>query len=532
MEMHCLAKDPIQPNQPAGSDVRYEPEYEQLQAEIDKLAVPSASGGIDWGKVSDLAAAILAKKSKDLLVASYLAVGQVHMRQIEGLVDGLVLIHDLIANYWDSMFPPKKRMRGRLGAIEWWIEKTETALSGVKPQTVAAETLDTVQTTLLQIDALLKGHLPEPPLLRPIQRALEGIPSVSEKETEAQHSPVTEQARSVPTPVPEFEIERDSPKAIYEIAEPETLATEQDAQKVITSCMQKVRKAATFLLENDPTNAMAYRHRRIAAWSLVSGLPPESNGQTQIQPPAPQIRQSLLEFGDEGNWNAVILSAEPRLSQFIFWFDLNRFVAEALNNLGDGYQKAHDAVREETAFFIHRSPGLVDLRFSDGTPFADSETRQWLKDIAMTAGSVMDVAVPTPKTDQSADDNDRMANTLAEAQTLAKKKKLLDAVQLLQTELKNCVSQQETLMWRMALCRMLTGSKRIDMALPHLDLILNDIETYRLESWDPPLALDGLKLVWTAYTSHSGSEAQRKAEAALSQIAKLDPAEALKLTKP
>ena len=84
----------------------------------------------------------------------------------------------------------------------------------------------------------------------------------------------------------------------------------------------------------------------------------------------------------------------------------------------------------------------------------------------------------------------------------------------------------------MALCRMLTGSKRIDMALPHLDLILNDIETYRLESWDPPLALDGLKLVWTAYTSHSGSEAQRKAEAALSQIAKLDPAEALKLTKP
>ena len=39
MEMHCLAKDPIQPNQPAGSDVRYEPEYEQLQAEIDKLSI-------------------------------------------------------------------------------------------------------------------------------------------------------------------------------------------------------------------------------------------------------------------------------------------------------------------------------------------------------------------------------------------------------------------------------------------------------------------------------------------------------------
>jgi type VI secretion system protein VasJ len=124
-----------------------------------------------------------------------------------------------------------------------------------------------------------------------------------------------------------------------------------------------------------------------------------------------------------------------------------------------------------------------------------------------------------------------MSHTLAEAQALAKKKKLLEAVQLLQTELKNCPSQQEALMWRLALCRMLIGSKRMDMAVPHLELILKDIETYRLETWDPQLALDGLKLVWTAYNSHTGTEAKGKAEAVLNQIAKLDPAEALKLSK-
>ena len=76
-----------------------------------------------------------------------------------------------------------------------------------------------------------------------------------------------------------------------------------------------------------------------------------------------------------------------------------------------------------------------------------------------------------------------MANTVAEAQALAKKKKLLEAVQLLQKELKNCVSKQEALMWRLALCRMLIGSKRIDMALPHLELITKDIENYKLETW-------------------------------------------------
>jgi len=532
MEIHSLGKDPVQPDQPAGLDVRYEPEFDQLQAEIDKLSVPSASGGTDWKKVSDLAAAILAKKSKDLLVASYLAVSQVHMRQIDGLADGLTIIHDLIVNYWDTMFPPKKRMRGRLGAIEWWIEKTETAMIGLKPEPVAAEKLDAIQTTLSQIDTLLNEYLPEPPLLRPIKRALEMIPSISEKEPELEPAPITEEAQPEPPPAPEPGIEREAPKPAPVAAEPEMLATVQDAQKVISSSMQKVRQAAAFLLENDLTNAMAYRYRRIAAWSVVSGLPPESNRQTQIPPPAPQILQSLLDFKENGNWNAMIMAAEQRLSQLIFWFDLNRLVAEALDGLGDSYENAHEAVCQETAHFNHRLPGLVDLNFSDGTPFADSETKKWLKGISLAAGSVADSAVTTSGTVKSFEETDHMVKTLAEAQALAKKKKLLEAVQLLQKEMKNCVSQHETLLWRLELCRMLIGSKRTDMALPHLDLIIKDIETYRLESWDPPLALEGLKLVWTGYISHTGSDAERNAEVVLSQIAKLDPAEALKLTKP
>jgi type VI secretion system protein VasJ len=525
MELLSLGKEPIQPDQPAGSDVRYEPEYEELQAEIDKLSMPSASGGTDWEKVSDLAGAILAEKSKDLLVATYLAVSQVHLRHIEGLADGLIVIHDLIANYWDTMFPPKKRMRGRMGAVEWWVEKTETALTAVKHEPVAAEKLETIQTTLSQIDTLLNEYMPEPPLLRPIQRALEVVPSVSEKKPETEAAPVTDQP-------PEPEMKREAAKVAPAAAEPEALATLQDAQKVISSGMQKVRQAATFLLETDLTNAMAYRYRRIAAWSVVSALPPASDGQTQIPPPAPQILQSLLEFREDGNWKALIMGAEQRLSQYIFWFDLNRLVAEALGNLGDGYENANDAVCQETALFIHRLPGLVGMTFSDGTPFADPETGQWLKGIALGIGSVGDAAAPTPASVKGPDETGRMAKTLAEAQALAKKKKLLEAVQLLQAELKTCVSQQEALLWRLALCRMLIKSKRTDMAVPHLDLILKDIETYRLETWDPRLALDGLKLVWTAYSTHTTAEAKGKAEAVLSQIAKLDPAEALKLSKP
>ena len=134
MDLLSLGKNPINPDQPTGSDVRYEPEFEELQSEIDKLSSPSFSGGIEWQKVSDMAAFILAEKSKDLLVASYLAVSQVYIRQIEGLAVGLTVMHDLVDQFWDTLFPPKKRMRGRLGAVEWWIEKTGSALKNIKPE--------------------------------------------------------------------------------------------------------------------------------------------------------------------------------------------------------------------------------------------------------------------------------------------------------------------------------------------------------------------------------------------------------------
>lgn len=59
-----MGKEPITDKAPAGSDVRYEPEYEALQAEIDKLSSPTASSGVDWDNVAKLSAKILAGKKK------------------------------------------------------------------------------------------------------------------------------------------------------------------------------------------------------------------------------------------------------------------------------------------------------------------------------------------------------------------------------------------------------------------------------------------------------------------------------------
>ena len=84
-----------------------------------------------------------------------------------------------------------------------------------------------------------------------------------------------------------------------------------------------------------------------------------------------------------------------------------------------------------------------------------------------------------------------MAEEIANAQGLAKKKKLKEAVDLLQTHLRNSFSKREALLWRLALSQILISSKKVKMAMPHLVQILSDIEDFKLEQWDPDLALNG-----------------------------------------
>ncbi|MGO9062711.1 MAG: type VI secretion system ImpA family N-terminal domain-containing protein [Candidatus Binataceae bacterium] len=79
-----LGVTPVSPDATAGSDVRSEPDYEALNAEIEKMANPSAGEGTDWQRVAELASGLLADKGKDLRVACYLGVALIQLQQVQG----------------------------------------------------------------------------------------------------------------------------------------------------------------------------------------------------------------------------------------------------------------------------------------------------------------------------------------------------------------------------------------------------------------------------------------------------------------
>lgn len=122
------ATQPIPGEQPAGAPARYEPTFIALESEIGKLE--SLEGGtVDWPQVEQQALTILTEQSKDLLVAAYLAFGLQQQGGLAGLEQGLILLRDLMATFWDDMQPPLKRLRARKSALQWFADRAGRALS-------------------------------------------------------------------------------------------------------------------------------------------------------------------------------------------------------------------------------------------------------------------------------------------------------------------------------------------------------------------------------------------------------------------
>ena len=539
MDFLALGKNPISPDHPTGSDARYEPEFDLLQSEIDKLSSPSAAEGTDWKKVHDTSVKILSEKSKDLFVACCLCVSLIHLRRIDGLADGLAVLHEMTTHYWDDLFPPKKRMRGRLGAIEFWIEKTESVLEAAAEDAGDSTRWEEIREHLGGLTAFLNDVLPEPPLFTPIERQVQRLAqgadtgqkvsgSESEDVAKDQAPPAKQRAAAMSQPPPATDI-KPAASSVKTGDVPKTGAPEKDPRKIVQQGFQSLRQASSLIFEENPKDPSAYRYRRIEAWAKVSGLPPVIGDKTQVPPPPPHELQNIMDLRTSRSWQFLLRAAEHKVSQFIFWLDLNRFVAESLINLGEEYIRAHKVICDETAFLLHRLKGLDRMAFADGTPFADPETRAWIGRLSLSGGASPMEQISVPKSDWGSEQEDKMGEIIQKAQELVQKMQTAEAVGLIHGELSRCPSQKASLLWRKALCRILLGSDKKSLVLPHLELIIRDVDRYRLEAWDPELALDALKIVWSGYASFSDKQYKDKTLEIMTRMAKIDPVAAMRL---
>ncbi len=549
-----IGKIAISPENPSGEDARYEPEYEEIQAEIEKLASPTSQEGVNWHRVTELGIAILTEKSKNLLVASYLFVALLESKGADQLGPAMAMYRGVVENFWDTLYPPKKRKKARINALEWWAEKVQGMVENL-PQDAALE--EEAKTALIEdltaLDQFLAEHLEDAPLLHPLKNRLDAIPMIPKPEPEpeveevtsdeaagagtesatdagaasnagtapgAEGPPAAEPNPAAPTPPKKQTPTPAAPPPAPPPAAPED--SDGSPEPFFKSGTDHFRRAAGLMMRQNAADPLAYRLNRIAAW-LTAGLPPAEDGMTLLPPPMDEEKDALAGLYEKQNFQSLLESAESRVGQYLFWLDLSRYVSESLFHLG--FSEARQAVDEETGRYARRLSGIENLPFSDGTPFADEKTRDWLQEISRSEGGEITMAASASADSESA----LMADIYQKAKTYAGEGKPMEGLDLLQTHFNEAASRKSTLLWRMDFIRYLVSIQQPRLALPHVREILEDLERYAVEVWDPAFALNALVRAYEGLKHQKDDGLKDDREAVLDRIARLNPAAALRL---
>ena len=478
---------PLGAAQPAGDDLRYDPEHEWLRAEIAKLENPAGEPP-DWKSIERRASALVEKRSKDLLVASYLAWSYALRDGVEGLATGLLLLAGLMGAFWEPIHPT--RAKARTAALSWLLGRIDLAFAdGAKPLTGHA---DPEKVSRLELAARVFASMvrekftddppPTRPLLDNVARLKMSLPAPKPAAppppppAAAAPAPAAT-APAAPTPA------APTPAAAAPIAAAAapTLAAGADATPFLQQSGAALTSAASTLRKANVGDPLAYRLQRMGLY-LANQAPPAVTQapKTGVRPPAPNLRQQLQTLANNAKWAAILDEAESALSQNRFWLDLHRYVFDALTQLGHG--PAAKMVGIETAHLVRLLPELLALQFSDGSAFCAPDTAEWLA--GLTGGSGGGGG--------GAPSEDPVEKAIAEAKALAGGGKREDALRALQAAVRTAADDHARFRLRLALAR-LCAQGNAPVARGLLEGLAREIDSLHLDTWDPALAAEALR---------------------------------------
>ncbi len=328
---------PVSPTDPAGPCLRDAGRYDTVQ-EAARAQFGDPDFGVpekrpDWPLAEQVSRDALETETKDLYLAVAYAEAAAHARGFEGLADAAWLLRELHATFWDTFHPrpngPDLHARARV--LDLLVRKLGPLLRewGARRSVSPGPTLAAVRADLTACGDLVRSRY--------------GDVAVS-------MAPLLE-------PLDEFDA-----------AEPEPKPPPAPSQPAVSTPPATPFSGATASLTT-----------RLASWNGVlrearnQGLPAAS-------PPDPTCRARLEHLFATERWHELLAEVDAALAttQARIWLDLHRYTAGALGQLGGEHADDRRWLLACLGAFLAACPGLVDARFTDGTPVADATTRAWL----------------------------------------------------------------------------------------------------------------------------------------------------------
>ncbi|MDF5874739.1 type VI secretion system protein TssA [Pseudomonas aeruginosa] len=470
-----LAEQPISKDVFAGEDVRFSSEYEALENELGKALSLHENGQTDWLKILENSEALLRAQSKDLRVAAWLTWALYQRESFPGLLAGLGLLERLCSRHWVEIHPLKARTRA--AAIGWLVPRLEQALnenvpikeqlpcSGVSPSTW--KKLDTALTAQLGDDA---------PLLRRSADAFRACSSAP---------PTT--SPNLAWSAPWWPRSSRRPASCWRrVRHRQRARRPQGHARPAGGRTPPVRLVA----EAESHRSRALRLNRTMLWLPIESMPERNAEQVTALRGVPADKlKSYQERFAQGLYADLLVELEASLARAPFWFDGQRLVWECLQGLN-----AEQAMREvemHFALLLQRLPGLVELRFHDGSAFADAVTRGWISAHVMphlqndSAPRKVETVVLQAEWDVALD----------EVQPVLRKDGLKAAVQVLKQGMKRAHGGRARFFWQLSLARLCFLAKKYELAKTQLESLDHQLHESGLHAWEPDLALDVLHLL-------------------------------------
>jgi type VI secretion system protein VasJ len=398
---------PIPGGAPVGSDPKYSAEFEFVKAEIAKTSER------DWEPIVVAARKVLNAQAKDLTLLCYHVLASTVARGWGEGAAAAQALSGLARDHWDTIHP--ERERARQNAFKWLVEeRTVGTFAQVAHATADHEHLATFSRALGELRDLLAAKFPDaPPSVKPL------LQLVDEKVKATRPTPSAAPAAAAPSASP-------SPVSTAPASAPVAAPSVPDGASK-GDLAQALQKVALAWWTADPSSPMGYKLLRVCRWQELTALPRNEGGKTSIPPPNP-ARVSFLEgqYAQKA-WAAILEKCEGIFTEpgLHFWLDLQQWVLEGLQ--ARGQDACADAVRTELKGLLRRLPGLVDLRYADGTPFASARARDWLEGLLQegSGGGARSAAAR----------EDSLESDVEKARALVSDGQVADALELLQSGL-------------------------------------------------------------------------------------------------
>lgn len=486
---------------PTGRDPIYNDDFQSIREEVNKLS------GMDTVRIGRLTKTILTEFGKDLRVITFYVWARLHQDGDTGLAEGLELLAAMLIRYGDKLHP--ERERSRTSALEWLCSSRVTD-SLLRYPEVDMTVMRRITGALLLIDRALQtlseGSKPD---LSGFHRALENrlAQSGGAKSMVPQTSDEAETiSPGLTSPAP----------ALHAIASGRDLL---DQAKVLAH-----------YLRDQPGGWLAGHHlMKSVRWDTLTTLPPlDAAGRTRLNSPKPDSRAHLKRLYLQNSWAALLEYTDVLMAQGVnhLWLDVQWYAWQALNQLDADAVRA-DILCRDLQGLLARLPGLETLAFSDGTPFADEVTLNWIDE--QVQGDSAGWTAPSVVTHSSSEHN-----VLAlEPEVLAKadEQGIEAALGWLQAQSGN-TSPRERWLMRLLMARVTEQHGKNDMALHLLGELDSSAARLTSEHWAPELLFEvkarRLKLL-RAKAGRNDADKNRlrpEMDQLLSGLIALDPARA------